>query len=149
MADTELTQAESDRLHAMQKVPADDLAHNFPGLAGVLTVPLVSRDRTESFCLDVRRGRLDLAKVTLQNRARQVVVLVRLDLGGPPHRNPDDTVIPCPHLHLYREGYADKWAFAVPPDRFTDLTDRWQVLLDFMEFCNVVERPRINRELFA
>jgi hypothetical protein len=35
---------------------------------------------------------------------------MRLDLDGPPHRNPDDEEIPWPHLHVYREGYGDKWA---------------------------------------
>jgi hypothetical protein len=37
-----------------------------------------------------------------------MVVLVRLDLGGAPHRNPFDEEIGVPHLHLYREGFGDK-----------------------------------------
>lgn len=43
----------------------------------------------ENFLLDIRRGKIDLLKATNQNRARQTIVLVRLDLGGAPHRNPD------------------------------------------------------------
>lgn len=31
--------------------------------------------------MDIRRGKIDLLKATNQNRARQTVVLVRLDLG--------------------------------------------------------------------
>ena len=80
----------------------------------------------------------------MQNRARHVVVLVRLDLGGPPHRNPDDEEIGTPHLHVYRAGYGDKWAFPVPPDRFRDLTDVPKTLEDFLRYRNVTQPPRIN-----
>jgi hypothetical protein len=66
--------------------------------------------------LDLARGQIKLTKATYQNRARQAIVLMRLDLDGPPHRNPDDQEIPCPHLHFYREGYGDKWAIPPPPD---------------------------------
>src|SRR5438105_4348817 len=92
-----------------RKSMADDSQYVYPSMGGYTTVPLVSVDRAEEFVLDVRRGRIDLAKVTHQNRARQVVILVRLDLGGPPHRNPDGVEVPCPHLHVFREGFGDKW----------------------------------------
>jgi hypothetical protein len=42
---------------------------------------------------------------------------MRLDLDGPPHRNPDDQEIPCPHLHIYRAGYGDS---GPSPPRPTD-----------------------------
>jgi hypothetical protein len=80
-------------------------------------------DKREHFHLDVSRGRIDLLKGKYQNRSRQAIILVRLDFGGKPHRNPDDEEIACPHLHVYREGYGDKWAMPVPPDRFPDVTD--------------------------
>jgi hypothetical protein len=143
-----LTQAEADGLLAMEKIRADDLTREYPHLGGALTVPLISRDRAESFLLDVKRGRIDLAKVTHQNRARQVVILVRLDVGGPGHRNPDDSEISCPHLHLYREGFGDKWAFPVPAQSFPNLADLWETLQDFMRFCNITEPPQITRGLF-
>jgi len=85
----------------------------------------------------------------MQNRGRQVVVLVRLDLGGAPHRNPDDEEIPVPHLHLYREGYGDKWAVPVPADRFSNLADIWVTLEEFMRFCSVTQPPYIERGLFT
>lgn len=110
---------------------------------------MVSGDRREQFLLDLRRGRIDLAKGTYQNRARQVVVLARLDFGGAPHQNPDGGEIASPHLHLYREGYGDKWALPAPGDRFVNLSDPWQMLEDFMRFCNIVEPPIIRRGLFT
>lgn len=70
-------------------------------------------------------------------------------LAGPPHRNPDGQEIPCPHLHLYREGFADKWAQAIDPQVFQNPGDLWETLQDFMDFCRVVEPPNIQRGLFV
>lgn len=149
MADANLTQAEGDALIAMAKYRVDMTEWNYPDLGGVISVPLFSADRRENFLLDVRRGRIDLAKGTYQNRGRQVVVLVRLDFGGAPHRNPDGEEIDSPHLHLYREGFGDKWAIPVPGDVFGDVTDQWRTLQDFMQYCNIAEIPLIRRGLFT
>lgn len=103
MAEINLTQAEAGALIAMAKHRVDNTEWDYPGLGGAISVPLVSADRREQFVLDLRRGRIDLAKGTYQNRGRQVVVLVRLDFGGAPHQNPDGVEMGSPHLHLYRE----------------------------------------------
>jgi uncharacterized protein DUF6978 len=149
MADIHLTQAEADALIALAKQRVDTREWDYPDLGGAISIPMVSTDRREQFLLDLRRGRIDLAKGTYQNRARQVVVLVRLDFGGPPHQNPDGEEIASPHLHLYREGYGDKWAFPAPGDRFVNLLEPWQMLEDFMRLCNIVEPPIIRRGLFT
>lgn len=148
MADILLTQAEADALIALEKRRIDEREWEYPMLGGSLTIPLASSDRREQFILDIGRGRIDLSKNTFQNRARQVIVLVRLDLGGSPHRNPDGEEVACPHLHIYREGFGDKWAMPVPPDLFSNPADPWQVLQDFMNYCNIIEPPRIKRGLF-
>lgn len=61
----------------------------------------------------------------------------------------DDAEIPCPHLHLYSEGYADKRAFPVPLDRFANISDRWALLADFMSYINITVPPDIRRGLFT
>lgn len=149
MAEINLTQAEADALIAMEKRRIDDTIWNYPGLGGTIFVPLTSVDKRENFFLDISRGRIDLLKGKYQNRARQTIVLVRLDFGGQPHRNPDDEEIPSPHLHLYREGFGDKWAFPVPAKHFPNMSDLWQTLNDFMVFCNIKEQPIIERGLFS
>jgi hypothetical protein len=149
MPDINLTQAEADALIAMNKLRVDETRWNYPGFGGAVIIPLISENKRENFLLDVRRGRIDLLKGTYQNRARQVVILVRLDFGGQPHRNPDDEEISAPHLHVYREGYGDKWAMPVPSDNFIDTADAWQMLEDFMKFCNIIEPPVIQRGLFG
>jgi len=148
VASIHLTQAEADALIAMPKHRVDDAEVEYPSLGGRVSVSLVSENRHENFLLDVSRGRIDLRKGMYQTRARQIVILVRLDFGGPTHRNPDNEDIPCPHLHVYREGYGDRWATPVPALVFLDPTDLWQTLVDFLRFCNVVEPPCFTRGLF-
>lgn len=149
MADMNLTQAEADALIAMEKHRVNEDRSDFPMGGQSLILPLQSADRREQFLLDVSRGRIDLLKVKMQSRGRQVVVLVRLDLGGAPHRNPDGEEMLPPHLHVYREGYGDKWATPIPSDRFRSTGDLWMTLEDFMRFCNIIEPPHIERGLFA
>ena len=148
MGETNLSQAEADALIALEKHRANEDRHDFPTGGQKLAIPLWSQDRREQFLLDISCGRIDLSRVTYQNRARQVVVLFRLDMSGPPHRNPNDEEISCPHLHMYREGYGDKWASPVPPDKFRRLSDLADTLEDFMRHCNIITPPRVERGLF-
>ena len=149
MAATDLLQSEADTLTALAKIKVNDDYYDYPGTGGSLIVPLTSQDKREEFLLDIYRGRIDLLKGTYQNRARQVIVLVRIDFGGAPHRNPDGTEVPCPHLHLYREGFGDKWAEPLPIIKFPNIGDLWQTLEDFMTYCNVTDRPAIVKGLFT
>ena len=149
MLNINLTQAEADALIVMEKHREDDTCWDYPGLGGSISIPLVSWNKRENFRLDVSRGHIDLLKGTYQNRVREIIVLVRLDFGGPPHRNPDGEDMPCPHFHIYREGFGDKWALPVPADKFPNPADLWQTLEDFLHFCNVTQPPLIDRGLFV
>lgn len=40
------------------------------------------------------------------------------------------------------------WAFPVPLDHFSNVSDATQTLQDFMDYCNVTRRPRMQLELF-
>jgi hypothetical protein len=143
-----LTQQEADALLALEKHYIGSERFSFPSLGGALRIPLHSPDHREEFSLDITRGRIELRKNTFQSRARKAVILARIDLGGPPHRNPDGEEIACPHLHVYREGYGDKWATPLP-SHFTDSNDAWKTLFEFLGFCNVTTKPTILQELFT
>jgi hypothetical protein len=149
MTDLVLTQAEAEDLIAMPKYRADDQQWEYPGLGGKVSVPLIGENKRENFLLDVSRGRIDLSKGTYQNRARQTMILVRIDFGGGPHRNPDGEEISSPHLHLYREGYGDKWAVPVPYENFPAVENHWETLHDFMKYCNITQPPIFLRGLFT
>src|ERR1700689_824029 len=148
MADLDITQAEPAALIAMEKPRADDKDCLFPEPGGRVAIALTSLDKRENFMLDITRAQIKLTKATYQNRARQAIVLMRLDLDGPPHRNPDDREIPCPHLHVYREGYGDKWAAPAPVNRYSNVQDLFATLDAFMQHCNITQPPQIDRRLF-
>jgi len=148
MAEINLTQSEADALIAMEKHRVDDTQWEFPVPGARIEIPLTSADKRESFLLDVTRARLKLTKATYQNRARQAIILMRLDLDGPPHRNPDDQEVPCPHLHIYREGFGDKWAIPAPPAEYPDTTNLFSTFEVFMKRCNITLPPDIQLGLF-
>jgi hypothetical protein len=149
MAEINLTQEEANVLIVMEKHRANEDHSDFLMRGQSLTLPLQSTDKREQFLLDLSRGRIDLVKVKMQNRGRQVVVLVRLDLGGAPHRNPDDEEIGVAHLHIYREGLGDKWAVPLPREAFRNPAEVWITFEDFLRFCNITQPPHVERGLFT
>ncbi|VUX46051.1 conserved hypothetical protein [Candidatus Defluviicoccus seviourii] len=52
-------------------------------------------------------------------------------------------------MHLFREGYNDRWAIPIPTDRFPSIDDHFRLLQDFMRYCNVTRPPHFNQGLFT
>ncbi len=150
MADINLTQAEANALFRMKKNRVNDRVSTFPLRGQKERIELISVDKREKFWLDMYRGRKNVLKVNLQNRGRQTVPLVRLDLNGK-HTNPgpDGEVFDTTHLHVYREGLGCRWAVPIPTDRFSNLNDIWTTLQEFMLYCNITRPPCIRRDLFT
>jgi hypothetical protein len=112
-------------------------------------INLQSDDGTHSrelFRMLVHRSSLDPRSATYQLLVRRSTVLLRLDLGGPTHRNPDDLIVPCPHLHRYRPGFGDRWASKPEEADFPNLSNPYTSLKEFMFFCNVTRLPIIERD---
>jgi len=122
-----------------------------------------SIDESEKFTLDYNRGKISL-KYSVQTRCRSYIQLIRLDTGGSWHNNPQERVIchpedpfyvvhdDCvgkkfqpgePHIHFYREGYEDAWAYPIP-DWIKDPHDRRRTFFEFLEKCNVLDKPSIQ-----
>ena len=145
MATANLAQHIADALFAMEKHRVSEDMILFASLGQSENIRLVSSDKTEDFFLDLSRGRQSLIKVSMQNREKQDIVLVRLDLNGPPHRNPKGRVfLHGPHLHVYREGFGDSWAEPAPAHGFSDLKNELTTLREFMSFCNITKPPNIK-----
>lgn len=153
-----LTQNEADDLFRLSKKKKSNEEYEFPLPGELLIIPIVSNDEGHKFLIDVNRRQIALMKCTYQERYQKTIVLVRLDINGPPHDNPavDSVPIPsleqyngitinCPHLHLYVEGYIDKWAIPMPSDKFSDPDNLYNTLQEFFTYCNVMDRPRVNQ----
>ena len=141
-----LTQTEADALIAMEKTFEHGGTIRIP--AGTdQTHELIGTDERERFLLDIWRGTLRISKVRYQTRGRKVVVLVRLDIDGAPHTNPDGARIEGTHLHIYHEGFEDKWAYAIDPTEFSDVSDIYHAFGDFCRYCNIRSIPSLQRGL--
>ncbi|MCL5986957.1 MAG: hypothetical protein M1371_10425 [Actinobacteria bacterium] len=157
-----LTQIEADKLIEMPKKALDNDQYEFPLYGESLSIPIVSLDSREHFLVDInRKGSIRLNKCTYQKRYIDVIILIRLEIDGPPHTNPDVTEVPhtnlkpyngltitCPHLHLYMEGYMDRWAIPAPIEHFAQTGDLYDTLYDFFRYCNIIEPPNLPRRLF-
>lgn len=149
-----ITQSEATRLIQMSKIIDRQSNINqlsFPQIGMLSTIPLISLNGNEKFLLDInRKGQIKLSKCTYQTRYRTAVVLLRLDIDGPAHPNPmvesvplselepyNGQIIECPHLHIYVEGFMDKWAIPAPVDRFPDTSNLIRTFHNFCSLCNI------------
>ncbi|HEX21450.1 MAG TPA: hypothetical protein ENH19_02205, partial [Actinobacteria bacterium] len=131
-----LTQAEAETLIAMEKTFIHPATISIPPGTDQ-THELIGSDKRELFLFDLWRGIFRLSKLRYQTRGRKIIVLVRLDVNAAPHSNPDGNKIVGTHIHRYREGYEDKWAFPIEYEEFSDPSDIQQILDDFYRYCNV------------
>lgn len=67
-----------------------------------------------------------------------------LDIDGAPHTNPDGERISGTHLHLFKEGYEDRWAYPVDPNIFTLLSDPGTIFQEFCTFCKIESPPPVQ-----
>lgn len=140
-----LTQAEADALIVLGKQFVGAGPTGFPPGTDD-THEVESQDGRERFLLDMSRSSFRLSKMKLQSRTQKVIVLVRLCIEGPLHTNPDGVRMPKTHLHLYREGYEDKFAFAIPAE-FQDISSPERVFYDFLDYCRIVRPPEFQAPL--
>ena len=141
-----LTQTEADILIAMGKSFASPTMISLPPGADQ-THELIGTDERERFLLDLWRGTFRVSKLKFQTRARRIVVLVRLDIDGAPHTNPDGMRLGGNHLHFYREGYEDRWAYPLDSDQFSDPANIQQTFEDFCNYCNIGGIPPFQESL--
>lgn len=136
-----MTQQEINTLIAMEK----RIIHP----SSIITMPdptkcrafnLCSIDRTKNFIIDINRKTKTYVapyKYAYQKRYTIDIILLRLDIGGRGHTNPDGTEVPEIHMHIWKVGYKDFWAKAVP-GIFPDVNNLPETMKTFLQYCNVV-----------
>lgn len=119
----------------------------FPGPGSYQKLELISSDGKRSFLVDIqRKGYMNyIKKCTYQGRFRKDVILLRLDVDGPEHTNPDGEKLPKTHLHVYREDCGDRFAIPIPPD-FKDTNDLIQTLIDFLVYFRTTNAESLEIE---
>ena len=133
-----IPQPRADAFLAARKIKATETDFRLTStILKPVSIPLIAPAIAgEAFSLDVTQKRIVLKlKCQLRNTTHSVI-LARLDFASP-HRNPDGTSVGVPHLHVYREGYGDRFAYEVPPGMLKNPDDPLQVLLDFLATYNI------------
>lgn len=125
---------------------------SFPSSSEKNTLNIQSLDGSETFLLDINRaGSIRISRCTFQERYNITIALIRLDLDeNKPHQNPDDAIIKGPHIHIYKEGYGDRWAYPITelnPCPFSDTSDLLTSFIEFCAYCNVSTIPDIQGSL--
>ena len=144
-----ITQQEANELLAMEKVVVSGKPLALP-TSGKKSWNLESNDGTEKFIIDVWRGKIEIARYTINHRYRKEIVLARVCVNNKPHMNPDREFISEPHLHLYREGFGDRYAIPLPKDYFSSPDNIVCTVREFLVYCNVLGHPdvRLQEALF-
>ena len=104
----------------------------------------------EKFFVDANRsGTISLGKIKIQERHTPYTILVRLEIDAPPHINPDGSKIGRDHIHIYSQGYGDRWAFdlsSFQDAHFNQCKNFYDYFVEFCQYCNI-EKTEIQTVL--
>lgn len=135
-----MTQAEAQRLIQLLKKLLQQGTIFLPkmGTSSQFELHSVFSDRDRFTIIFNRKTRIRADKYTLMLRYGKDKGLLRIDVGGPAHNNPDGTVVPCPHIHVQQRdtGLWDAWAIEIPVV-FNNVADRIETFQTFLQYCNV------------
>ena len=144
-----LSQDEADiLLNILKRIRAFQSPFTFPSIGDSRQIELVSDDGRHEFIVDVnRKGYLGISKrCTYQGRYRKDIILLRLDIAGPEHTNPDGTRVSGNHLHIYQEGYGDEIAIEIPPE-IVNPDDLYQTLIDFLLYFKTIDADLLQIQM--
>ncbi|MFN8355452.1 MAG: hypothetical protein U0Y10_13430 [Spirosomataceae bacterium] len=133
---SELTQAEFDFLMKLEKEFEDKSTILLYPAPMQWTRKIKSTSSKDFFCLDFYRGTFKVQKYTYNHRYKQTLAIFRFDSYGI-HTNPDGQKIEGFHIHVYKEGFGDK--FAYPASEFgIKESDTMEIILEkFLLYCNI------------
>ena len=120
-------------LNMLKKVKYDETYFKIPKKGNKAVLDVLSLDEKIKFIINITPGskRSNNKKITYQERYLKDTVLLRLDIAGPYHTNPDRTTISGNHLHVIREGEID---------------DKIETLINFLEYCKIQNPCFANME---
>lgn len=126
-------------IQVLKKIMGTD-AFSIPKQGSKAAIDLVSVfSNSDKFKVDFNRSSMIRKdKYTLLLRYGKDQGLLRVDIGGANHTNPDGTIVPCPHIHKQTQdtGMWDAWAYSLPVV-FGNVQDRIDTIKQFLEYCNV------------
>jgi hypothetical protein len=140
---SELSQSEFDYLMSQEK-EFEDKSTILLGPAPLQwSKKIISTSTKDTFSLDFYRGTFRLEKYTYNHRFKQNTVLIRFDSYGM-HTNPDGEKMEGFHVHIYKEGFGDKFAYPASHFGIKDSDTIEVVLQRILRYCNINKIPPIE-----
>ncbi|ECL3224988.1 TPA: hypothetical protein R5479_001296 [Campylobacter coli] len=123
----------------------------------------------ENFILDILRSSIQFQRKTNQYRYNAINIIARIDFYAS-HTNPEFNPNKIPsdkrlselmekysefrfrnenHIHIFTEGYADKWAFPLSEFNIKTNDDFLNQSYDFCQFCNIINIKFAKGDLFC
>lgn len=110
------------------------------------------------YIVDINRKQATLGRITYQDRYQKNIILLRLDIGTKPHRNPDGKILSGNHIHVYKNDYQDTVAYELDDPALKEINpafdlqsfatdDIHHLFQAFSEFCNIINVPSYNHIL--
>lgn len=133
---TILSQAEADNKIRLQKAFVDKrpLIINRPYNEKRQLISLY--EPIETFYLYITQTAIDFGNYSTVTRYFQIPLVRACIDPDKKHTNPDGTQINGPHIHIYREGFLDKFAQPLPKGDFPDL-GIVQFVRAFLRYCSI------------
>ncbi len=126
-----------DLIQVMKKLMLTG-TYYFPATGQMNSIPLQSmQSPKDNFTVYVnRKSTIVPGKYTILLHYPQEDLL-RIDVNGSEHVNPDGTRVPCPHIHLRTQdtGKWDKWAYDIPAV-FGNTDEYVNTVRDFLQYCH-------------
>jgi hypothetical protein len=132
----DLTQSEADGLRIVRKLFLDKMPL-------IINQPYSEQRQLRSetnpydtFYLNINQTAIEFGKYNTLTRYFSIC-LVRICIDKDSvHENPDGKKIKGHHIHIYKEGYADRFAYPLENYNFSNF-DIVPLLRQFLRFCNI------------
>lgn len=146
---TVLTQAEADTLKAIEKYLLEPGRVKLPRPQTTNTYNLkytLNSKNMQDMKVSAYRGKKNPDKVSYRLIYGDYFILLRIDTkDNTPHQNPDGTLIAPlqPHIHIYKEGYRDKYAYPLPKD-FSDAENIMTLFIEFLTYSTILNADKVQ-----
>ncbi|HCD5219956.1 TPA: hypothetical protein NBU55_002824 [Staphylococcus aureus] len=86
------------------------------------------------YLLTIKRGNIEKDRFSISIIFKDTYhTLVRIDINGGTHDNPDGTIAPKSHIHIYK----DRFAYEINLKDFPDIYNLYNVYMSFLEYNNI------------
>lgn len=91
------------------------------------------------YLLTIKRGNIEKDRFSISIILDTYHTLVRIDINGGTHDNPDGTIAPKSHIHIYNDKYdkKDRFAYEINLKDFPDIYNLYNVYMSFLEYNNI------------